>query len=160
MLRTSILLAGLLAGLAAAMPAQDPKPVPAKPKVDLQKLKARMKSRFSKLSALRDSGTIGETADGKVAVRKDADAAKPLDPKNKEKGTVGGLVKVENADRAMLYAYLAKQLKTSASKVAAQNGLRNLNRAKPTHWFRLKNGTWAQRKSIVRKKPDTRKPKK
>ena len=128
-----------------------PKKEVQKPKLDLAALKSRMKSRYVALSKLRDSGTIGETQNGIVAVLKPADAAKLLEPKDKKKGTIGALVAAEVTDRRILYSYLAKQLKLTKSKVASQNGLRNLNKAKPNHWFRLKDGKWAQRKSIAKK---------
>lgn len=139
----------------ASLAAQDertpPKKEVQKPKLDLAALKSRMKARYVALKKLRDSGTIGETQDGIVAVLKPSDSAKLLNPKDKKKGTIGALIDAEVADRRILYAYLAKQLKISIAKVAAQNGLRNLNKAKPDHWFRLKDGKWAQRKSIAKK---------
>lgn len=130
---------------------QDRKKDAPKPKLDLAALKARMKSRFRDLSRLRDAGIVGETFDGLVAVRNPADAKKLLDPKNKERGTIGDLLSAEVADRRALYAHLAKELKVPADKIGKQNGIRNLNKAKPEHWFRLAGGKWAQRKSIVKK---------
>lgn len=155
-LRLAAALVGLLAvPMSAVARTQDPapKPVPAPAKIDLEALKGRMKARYKKLSELRDSGVVGETFQGYVAIRDIEAGKKPVDPEDPKQGNIASFVDAENEDRKLLYQELAKQLKSSAEAVGAQNGLRNLERAGPEHWFRLANGTWAQRKSIERKKP-------
>ncbi|MCB9880749.1 MAG: DUF1318 domain-containing protein [Planctomycetes bacterium] len=170
----SLVLVVLSTSFASDSRAQEPKPrpEPERPQVDLEALKQRMKGRYKLLSDSRDEGTIGETAEGMIAFRDPASAKRPIPKKPDEKGedkdrdkdddkkekpaegTLGDVVDAENADRKVLYEVLAKQLKTTPAKIGIQNGLRNLERAEPDHWFRLADGKWAQRKSIVRKKPE------
>lgn len=65
-------------------------------------IRARMKARFGgQLKALFDSGAVGFTADGLVAVR-DAGSL-PLD----QRSQADGLVKQENSDRDALYRAVA-----------------------------------------------------
>ncbi|HLQ39156.1 MAG TPA: DUF1318 domain-containing protein [Planctomycetota bacterium] len=135
------LLAALFLSSAAA--SQQP-PTPRDAKAEL---KDRMMARYPLLEQLRDAGRIGETRDGEVKVVKAADAGEKVNPKDPGKGTVGELVDAENKDRHSLYAVLANELKLTAAEVAQQNGLRNLNKAKPEHWIEVK-GQWVQRKSI------------
>lgn len=110
-------------------------------------LKERMKARYPVLELLRDAGKVGETGDGEVKTVKGVAAGEKVDPKDPGKGTVGEAVAAENKDRRALYALLAKELKLTAAEVARQNGLRNLDKAKPEHWIEVK-GEWVQRKSI------------
>jgi len=130
---------------AAGVAAQDP---PA-PRDVRSELKERMKVRYPLLEAARDAGKIGETRDGEVKLVKATYAGDPADVKDAAKGTVGELVAAENKDRQALYAVLAKELKLTAAEVAQQNGLRNLDKAKPDHWIEVK-AQWAQRKAITR----------
>ena len=64
-------------------------------------LKASMQARHGQLSPFYSAGAIGLTKDGMIAV-KDATAV-PLS----QRGSLGGLVSAENADRANLYKEIA-----------------------------------------------------
>jgi len=129
--------------LSLPLAAQDP---PATRDVRAE-LKERMKTRYPVLEQLRDAGKIGETREGEVLVVKATDAGIRVDPKDAAKGTIGELVVAENGDRRSLYALLAKEMKLTPAEVGKQNGLRNLDKAKPDHWIEV-NGKWVQRKSI------------
>ncbi len=148
-----------LALVVCTMPsARGQKPTPAKKHAQqamLMTLKRRMKKRYPQLERLRAAGKIGETYKGMVGCVSSKHAQERLDPKDPKKGTVGGLIASENKDRLALYAILARALKTTPAKVAIQNGIRNLRKAKPTDWFQLQSGKWVQRKNIKKreKKP-------
>lgn len=120
---------------------------PPTPQDQKSELKDRMKVRYPLLERLRDAGKVGETRGGEVKTVKGTDAGEKVDPADPAKGTVGEIVDAENKDRHALYAVLAGELKLTAAEVAQQNGLRNLNKAKPDHWIEVK-GQWVQRKSI------------
>ena len=140
----TLAIGAMLAALfASPIAAQDP---PA-PRDVRGELKDRMKARYPLLEQLRDAGKIGETRDGEAKLVKATYAGEQVDPKDATKGTLGELVQAENKDRLALYAVLGKELKLTAAEVAQQNGLRNLDKAKPDHWVELK-GQWVQRKSI------------
>jgi len=142
--RSTFAVVALLATLfAAPVVAQNP---PAQGDV-LAELKARMKTRYPLLEATRDAGKIGETREGVVKLVKATSAGDAVDPKDPAKGTFAELVAAENKDRALLYEALAKELKITAAEVAKQNGLRNLDKARPEHLVEIK-GEWVQRKSV------------
>lgn len=128
---------------ASGVAAQDP---PA-PRDVRNELKESMKARYPLLEAARDAGKIGETREGEVKLVKATYAGDKADPKDGAKGTVGDLVVAENKDRQSLYAVLGKELKLTAPEVGKQNGLRNLDKAKPEHWIEV-NAQWVQRKTI------------
>jgi uncharacterized protein YdbL (DUF1318 family) len=136
-------LAALAALLVALLQAQDP-PKPRDPRAEL---KERMKERYALLDQLRDAGKLGETIAGEVRLVKQSYESDKADPKDPTKGTVGELATAENTDRIALYELLAKELKVTAQEVAKQNGLRNLDKAKPDHWIQVKS-EWVQRKTI------------
>lgn len=148
---------GLLAVLfttIAAVPvlAQDPpKPAPAPapaPKQDPRaELKQRIQARHPSLEKLRDDGKVGETAGGEIKLVKASYGSEKVDPNDASKGTVAELVAAENKDRQAVYELVAKQEKTTAAEVAKQNGLKNIDRAKPDHWVEVK-GQWVQRKAV------------
>jgi hypothetical protein len=133
----------LLAALAVPVVAQDP-PAAQDPR---DQLKERMKNRYALLEQLRDAGKVGETRPGEVKLVKASYATDKADPKDAAKGTVGEVVNAENTDRRALYELLAKELKLTVAEVGQQNGLRNLEKAKPEHWVEVK-GEWVQRKTV------------
>lgn len=126
------------------------KPKPKAP--TLEQVRARMKARYATLKKLIRARLVGETWDGYVDVVKSEYAKRVVDPRAKAKQTIGAVVAAESADRRFVYAYLAKQLKTSAAKIGVQNGVRHLMRLQAEEYFRLKSGQWAPRKKIKRKK--------
>ena len=142
-----------LSALLAAAPAQERErpqsPPQSKPAPDPRaELHARMKERYPKLSKLRDAGKVGETFAGSVGLvtpaagQEKADAADPRSP------TVAQLVEEENQDRRSLFALIGREEKLSADEVGKQNGIRNLEKGLPDHWFQLEDGRWVQKKAI------------
>lgn len=69
---------------------------------EISTIKAKMSTRFSKLKPLYDSGAVGLTADGYVALR-DASSV-PM----AQRASAQQLVNAENADRKALYLAIAK----------------------------------------------------
>ncbi len=103
-------------------------------------IKSSMQSRHGQLEAHYNAGAIGLTQDGFVAV-KDASAV-PLS----QRGTLAGLVKDENADRAKLYAEIA----TANGHPEWQGDIQGtfagrwIDKAQ-TGWFYQKNGAWVKK---------------
>jgi uncharacterized protein YdbL (DUF1318 family) len=136
--------AALLAALFALSAATQEPPAPRDVRSEL---KDRMKARYPLLEQLRDAGKVGETRNGEIKLVKASYGGDKIDPKDAQKGTVAEVVDAENNDRHALYDVLAKELKLTSAEVAQQNGLRNLDKAKPDHWIEVK-GQWVQRKTI------------
>lgn len=118
----------------AAMLALSPAAASADELTDLQ---ARFKQRYPELMKLRDAGTVGETWNGWCEV------VKP--PATDE---VAKFIAEENADRTALYAIVAKKQNTTPDMVAERNGTRNFKAAAPTHWLKIKEGKWVQKKDV------------
>ena len=146
--------------------AQDPKPAPkpdparaTREQDPRTELKESMRARYAALSALRDTGKVGETPTGEVKLVKAEFGPEKVDPKDASKGTVADLVAAENKDRQRLYEVLAKELKITPAEVGKQNGARNLDKASPDHWVEV-DGKWVQRKTVkaeTREKPPAKK---
>lgn len=136
---------------AGPIAAQDPKP----PRDIRSELKESMKARYPLLEKLRDSGKVGEAGNGEVRVVKAAYGTEKADPADAKSGTIAELLVAENRDRQALYELLAKELKTTATEVAQQNGARNLDKAKPDQWVEVK-GEWVQRKTVKATKQDAK----
>ncbi len=98
--------------------------------------------RFGALKPLYESGAIGETNNGMLSVRSiDAMALK-------DKASVKKLVKAENADRANLYAEIAKANNLAPDilpqiKQKFANSMRK--KAKPGWWVQKDNGDWVKK---------------
>lgn len=137
--------------LAGPVAAQDPKP----PRDVRSELKETMKARYPLLEKLRDSGKVGEAPNGEVKLVKAAHGTDKADPADAKSVTIADLVAAENRDRVALYELLAKDLKTTAKEVAQQNGVRNLDKAKPDHMVEVK-GEWVQRKTIAPTKQEAK----
>lgn len=105
-------------------------------------IRARMKARFSgQLKALFDSGAVGFTADGLVAVR-DASALS-LD----QRSQADGLVKQENSDRDSLYRAVATanghpEWEPQIRKTFADGWVQ---RAPPGWYYRDASGAWKRK---------------
>ncbi|WP_426284903.1 YdbL family protein [Luteibacter sp. E-22] len=105
-------------------------------------IRARMKARFGgQLKALFDSGAVGFTADGLVAVR-DAGAL-PLD----QRSQADGLVKQENNDRDTLYRAIAAanghpEWEPQIRKTFAEGWVQ---RAPPGWYYRDASGAWKRK---------------
>lgn len=98
----------------------------------LNELQARFKARYPQLEALKQAGVIGETDQGTV------EAVQPVD------GDTARLLRAENADRAALYALLAKREGTTPDHVARRNALRNFSKAEPEEYLK-KEGVWIRK---------------
>lgn len=105
------------------------------------RLKIQMARRFADLRPLLDSGAIGLSADGYVAVH---DVARvPEDARN----TVRTVVANENADRAALYRDIAetsKQLKW-VGRIRDVFATRWIALAAGGWWYQDANGAWKQK---------------
>jgi len=107
---------------------------------EVQQAKASLEARFSRLKPYYDSGAVGLTGDGLVAVR-DANAI-PLAQRN----AVKALVADENRDRQALYREIAKangqpQWEGQIRSVFAQ---RWVAKAQPGWWYQDSSG-WKQK---------------
>lgn len=126
---TRILLAMVLSLLVAACVApQAARAADADPKSQLQQ---RFKERYPDLQKLRSSGKVGETSDGAV------EAVNARLEKADQK-----LVDAENADRDELYKILAKELGTTAEKVAKINGARRIKELRDGEYYKDDKGQW------------------
>jgi uncharacterized protein YdbL (DUF1318 family) len=100
-----------------------------------------MQARFGQLKPYLDSGAVGLTGDGHVAVR-DANAV-PL----AERAKVKSLVAEENSDRDTLYAEIAKANGHPEWKSDIQNTFarRWIERAAPGTYYQDAGGAWKQK---------------
>ena len=100
---------------------------------DEASIKAGMKARLAKVTALKNAGSIGEGVDGLLHARSglDADGTK--------------LVADENAGRQAFFALKAKQTGGSVDAVAKAMAKGFVARGKPGHWFRDAKGKWRQK---------------
>lgn len=108
---------------------------------EIVRLKTQMERRFAELRPHFDSGIVGLTADGYVAVRDPA--AVPLASRN----AVRTLVANENADRAALYREIAiannqPQWEAQIREVFAA---RWVARAQSGWWYQDAGGGWKQK---------------
>jgi len=101
-----------------------------------EQLKAQFRQRLSALDQLKDAGKVGETTEGLIAPVAQVDAGAQQ------------LIAAENADRAALYALIAKRTGEDAHAVGVQAALRNYRAAAPEHYLRLQDGRWVQKKTI------------
>jgi uncharacterized protein len=103
-------------------------------------IKASMTGRHSQLLPHYNSGAVGLTKDGFIAI-KDATAV-PL----KDRGGITGLVAAENTDRTKLY----KEIAAGNGHPEWQNDIQNtfasrwIDKAQ-AGWFYQKAGAWAQK---------------
>jgi uncharacterized protein len=109
---------------------------------EIMRLKTQMERRFAELKPLLDTGLVGLSADGYVAVRDPA--AVPLAQRNAVRTLVGN----ENADRAALYREIATannqpQWETQIREVFAG---RWIAKAQAGWWYQDSGGTsWQQK---------------
>ena len=108
----------------------------------IRALIASRTKRFGVLRPLYELGAIGETNNGMLSVR--SIDAMPL----KDKAGVKKLVKAENADRANLYAEIAKANNLAPDilpqiKQKFANSMRK--KAKPGWWIQKDNGDWVKK---------------
>ncbi len=106
----------------------------------IERLKQSLTARFERLRPLYDSGAVGLTADGMVAVR--SLEAVPLNQRNQ----VQQLVEQENQDRQAIYREIAlangrPEWESQIREVFAQRWIGN---ARPGWWYQS-GGSWRQK---------------
>jgi len=114
---------------------------------EVQNAYDEMRGRLPQLNALRDSGAVGEAADGSVVVR---DAARA--------GAAQALVQAENGNRKTVIVNMAKAilrinkqpenkeaLRQVLGKAAATFAETKREEAKKGWWIQLANGRWVQK---------------
>ena len=103
-------------------------------------IKASMQARHSQLAAHYNSGAVGLTQDGLIAVHDTT--AVPL----KDRGGINGLVADENADRTKLY----KEIANANKHPEWEGGIRDsfagrwIDKAQAGWWYQGKDG-WAKK---------------
>ena len=110
----------------------------------ITRISASMKQRFGDMEKFFASGAIGLTNDGDVAVRDLNSVALP------DRATVKRLVAEDNADRAQLYAEIAKandhpDWEADIRKSFARRWVENPNGAKPGWYYQDDGGAWKQK---------------
>ena len=102
---------------------------------DSAAIKARMKARIAKLVPLKKAQTIGENNKGFLQVT----LGKSLSGDDKK------LVDGENADRAAVYAAIAKKVGASAEQVGQRRALELAKTSPPGTRVQAPDGTWKTR---------------
>lgn len=133
-----ILVLALLDGLSSTAHAQNVNFNASSPQVE--QIKDRMAGRFAKLKPLFDSGAIGLTDNGYLAVR-DASAA-PMS----QRAQISQLVNAENADRKALYQAIADANNQPGWFTQIQNTFasRWISQAQSGWWYQS-GGRWTQK---------------
>jgi uncharacterized protein YdbL (DUF1318 family) len=105
---------------------------------EITHLKSQMENRFGELKPFLDSGGIGLTNDGLLAVRE-----VPLAQRTAARNLIGN----ENADRTALYREIATANKQPQweKDIRAVFAQRWIAKAAPGWWYQDANGTWKQR---------------
>ena len=106
----------------------------------IEQIKARMASRFGELRPFLDSGAIGLTADGLIAVH-DANAASLAD-----RARMNQLVSAENKDRKALYQAIAdaNNPPSWAGQIQKTFAERWISQAQSGWWYQS-GGSWKQK---------------
>jgi uncharacterized protein YdbL (DUF1318 family) len=109
----------------------------------IRKLVDSMKARNTAIMQFKDKGTLGETNDGMLAIRK-------MDGLGGEEiRTAKRLLRAENNDREALYKELAAANKIDPAdidKVKSIFAKTLISKAKPGHWYHDEKGNWTQKK--------------
>ena len=106
----------------------------------IEQIKARMASRFGELRPFLDSGAVGLTGDGLVAVH-DANAASMA-----ERARMNQLVNAENKDRKALYQAIAdaNNQPSWAAQIQKTFAERWISQAQSGWWYQS-GGSWKQK---------------
>lgn len=104
-------------------------------------IQSAMQARHANLAPLYDSGAIGLTRDGKVALRDASSVPLP------QRGALNGLLASENADRTSLYREIARanghpEWETQVQATFAQ---RWVDKARKGWWVQGPNGDWSRK---------------
>lgn len=108
-------------------------PLTAQAAPSAQTIKANMKKRLPAITALLESGALGEAATGFLAIRGELSAADK------------SLVAAENADRKLIYEAIARKEQASAQLVGERRAKQIFDRAKPGTWLQDEKGNWKQK---------------
>jgi len=104
-------------------------------------IQSAMQARHANLAPLYDSGAIGLTRDGKVALRDASSVPLP------QRGALNGLLASENADRTSLYREIARANGHPEweAQVQATFAQRWVDKARKGWWFQGPNGDWSRK---------------
>lgn len=105
------------------------------PAADKATLQAAFTARAVQVATAKNTGALGETIAGLLAVP-NGGTAEPM---------VADLMAKENADRQELYRLLAAETGATPEVVAERNAKRNYQAATPGTWLQKKDGTWAKK---------------
>lgn len=97
---------------------------------DLGAIRSRMEQRVSQIDALKTSGVLGENNRGFLEVRSGDDQ---------------GVAAAENADRATVYAALAKKTGATADSVGKARAKQIAGASAKGVWVQAENGQWAKK---------------
>jgi uncharacterized protein len=97
---------------------------------DFGAIRARMEQRISQIDALKTSGVLGENNRGFLEVRSGDDQ---------------GVAAAENADRAAVYAALAKKTGATADSVGKARAKQIAGASAKGVWVQAENGQWAKK---------------
>ena len=109
----------------------------------IRKLIDSLKARNSAIMQFKDKGAIGETNDGKLAIRDMSSLG------GEEIRTIKRLLRAENNDRETLYKELAAANKIDLAdidKVKSIFAKTLKSKAKSGHWHHDEKGNWTQKK--------------
>lgn len=104
-------------------------------------IQSAMQARHANLAPLYDSGAIGLTRDGKVALRDASSVPLP------QRGALNGLLAAENADRTSLYREIARANGHPEweAQVQATFAQRWVDKARKGWWVQGPNGDWSRK---------------
>lgn len=97
---------------------------------DLRAARARIEQRVGEIDALKQKGVLGENNRGFLEVRS---------------GDDGGVAAAENADRALVYAALARQTGATAEAVGRARAKRIAANSAPGVWVQAEDGKWSKK---------------
>ncbi|HEY9250333.1 MAG TPA: YdbL family protein [Rariglobus sp.] len=97
---------------------------------DLGAIRGRMEQRIGRIDALKTQGVLGENNRGFLDVRSGDDQ---------------GVAAAENADRASVYAALAKKTGASADDVGKARAKQIASASAKGVWVQLENGQWTKK---------------
>ena len=97
---------------------------------DLGAIRARMEQRIGQIDLLKTSGVLGENNRGFLEVRSGDDQ---------------GVAAAENADRAAVYAALAKKTGATADSVGKARAKQIAGASAKGVWVQAENGEWAKK---------------
>ncbi len=95
-------------------------------------VKERMANRLPAIILLKDKGLLGEDNKGYLAYVKESRPQQDM-------------VRAENADRAKVYAAIAKKQNVTVDLVGSRRAKMLFERGKKGYWFQQQDGKWVQK---------------